>query len=240
VSIHTPADPATNPLDELERRAGAVFARRDGHPVAVHYGSAAGELAACVTGAGLADRSELTKLELTAPREALEPIVSRLAGGPVAPEGARLAGDTWWCGLGAERVIAISEPHTGERLCRQLRARGGQQPDLSWQDRSQSWAAIAVVGRHTTDVLRMLGVYGQSGDPRRPPPFSAGTAGSVPALWLLESDRLALALVARADAVTAWRALERAGLPMGMCCVGQDAFARWALLERRRAFAASD
>ena len=215
-----------------------MFARRDGHPVAVHYGSAAGELAACVTGAGLADRSELTKLELSAPREALEPIVSRLAGGAVAPGGARLAGGTWWCGLGAERVIAISEPPTGDRLRRQLRARAAQQPDLTWRDRTDEWAAIAVVGRHTTDVLRALGVYGESGDPRRPPPFSAGSAGPVPALWLLESDRLALALVARAKAGTAWRALERTGLTIGICCVGQDAFARWALLERRRAFAA--
>ncbi len=74
-------------LDQILRRAGAVFADRHGVPVAVSYGSAAGELAACVSRAGIADSSQLTKLELSGPPAAIAELVRRATGGALAPGG---------------------------------------------------------------------------------------------------------------------------------------------------------
>jgi glycine cleavage system aminomethyltransferase T len=201
--------------------------------VVVNYGSAAGELAACVSAAGLADRSEMTKLELTASRATLDAVVSHATGGAVAPGGALLAGAAWWCGLAAERLIVLSDPETGRRLHDRLQARTVQHPDLRLADRTAEWSAIEVVGRRAGEVLHALGVYGTHGDPRQTPPLTAGRAGEVPALWLLESDHRALAVVPRERACEAWRAIDHAGQRCGICCVGQDAVARYTLLERR-------
>ena len=66
-------------------------------------------------------------------------------------------------------------------------------------------------------------------------PFSAGSVKGVAGSWLLESDRRALAVVARADAACLWRALEDAGRPFGISCVGYEAARRYALLERSAA-----
>jgi hypothetical protein len=38
--------------------------------------------------------------------------------------------------------------------------------------------------------------------------------------------------MAAADAPVVWHAIERAGRPHGLCAVGQDALARYALLRR--------
>jgi glycine cleavage system aminomethyltransferase T len=175
----------------------------------------------------------MTKLELTGPRATMSAVVSRVTGGAVAAGGALPASGAWWCGLSAERVIVISDPETGGRLRDGLQARALQHPDLRLTDRTAEWSAIEVVGRRAGEVLEALGVYGPDGDPRQTPPLTAGRAGQVPALWLLESDHRALALVPRERACEAWQAIDRAGQRCGICCVGQDAVARYTLLERR-------
>jgi hypothetical protein len=233
VTVDASPGQADSGLDALLRRAGGVFASRGGAPVVVNYGSAAGELAACVSAAGLADRSELTKLELIGPGAAVSAVVSRLAGGVVAPGGALPAGGAWWCAVTAQRLIVVSDPDTGRRLRDRLHAGAVQHPDLRVIDRTVAWSAIEVVGRRTSEVLEALDVYGSHGDPRLTPPLSAGRAGDVPALWLLESDHRALALVSAERAGEAWVAIDRAGQRCGICCVGQDAVARYTLLERK-------
>jgi hypothetical protein len=82
-------------------------------------------------------------------------------------------------------------------------------------------------------VLAALGVYGKAGDPRSVAPFAAAPTGSVPTLWLLASDHRVLALVPRARAGEAWLAIDHAGRGAGICCVGREALARYALLDRR-------
>jgi hypothetical protein len=56
----------------------------------------------------------------------------------------------------------------------------------------------------------------------------------IAALWLLEADDQALAIVPAADAAPLWRALEQAGRPFGICSVGRDAALRYALIHRAR------
>lgn len=237
VSVSASDAPSPGELGEVLRRAGAVFAGHDGRTVPVNYGSAAGELAVCVRAVGLVDRSELTKLELEAPSAQLGHLLVRLTGRVVAVGGALQTEDGWWCRAAEDRVIVLSEPVAGARLGDRLRnqAQVLHHVSVTALDLSHECAAIELIGRATPDLLRALGAYGEAGDPRLIAPFSAGTVKGVDVMWLLESDRRALAVVARADAARLWRALEDAGRPFGISCVGYEAARRYALLERSAA-----
>lgn len=204
-----------------------------------NYGCAAGELAACVTAAGMADYTQLTKLELTGPAAALAAVLGAVTGATLAPGGALLARSAWWCAASGERLIVLSEPWSIPSLHDRLAQGLVQESGVQLRDRSSDWCAIAVLGRRASEVLAALGVYGPSRDPRQTPPFTAAALGEAPTLWLLESDRRAVALVSRREAEPAWRAIERAGRPRAIRYVGQEAAARYALLDRRAAVAAA-
>jgi hypothetical protein len=145
----------------------------------------------------------------------------------------------WWCGaagrayLEPQRVVILSEPNAGGQLRDLLAEHTAGVPGIVVLDRSDEWSAITVVGAATGDVLRSLGVYGRSGNPREVPPLQHAPIGDLDAIWLLVSDHRALAVVATADADAAWHAIEAAGRPRHICCVGQDAIARYELLQRR-------
>ncbi|HZE05932.1 MAG TPA: hypothetical protein VE127_11945, partial [Solirubrobacteraceae bacterium] len=78
MSIHAPLPQPPASLEALVRRAGGVLATRHGRPVVVSHGSAAGELAACVSAVGLADRSQLTKLAVDGPAPLMRALTRRL------------------------------------------------------------------------------------------------------------------------------------------------------------------
>jgi glycine cleavage system aminomethyltransferase T len=232
MSVFATPSGATDPFDTVLRKAGAVFASHDGHPIAANYGSAAGELAVCVSAVGLVDRSELTKLVLQAPPAQLSHLLTRLLGSTVTVGGALQTDGAWWCGSAADAVVVLCEPAVSGRVRERLRTRALHHVALTVHDHSDDWAAIALIGRATARVLTALGAYGDSGDPRRVSPFTAGTVQGVAVKWLLESDRRAMALVPREQAGTVWRAIEDAGHPVGISCVGHEAASRYTLLER--------
>jgi glycine cleavage system aminomethyltransferase T len=219
-------------LDVVLRRAGAVVSTRGGRPVAINFGSAAAELAVCVRTVGLVDRSDLTALALEAPPAQLSALMRRLAGATVSPGGLVSGGSAWWCGEGAERVIVVCDARTATRLSNSLRSDAARH--IGVRNLSGELTAIGLLGRNTGQVLSALGVYGPSGDPREAKPFARGTVEGAPVRWLLQSDRRALALVDREQAGEAWLAIERAGRPHGVSCVGQEAAARYTLMERLR------
>jgi glycine cleavage system aminomethyltransferase T len=235
VAISAPSDGASGSLQSVLENAGAVFSMRHGRPTVLHYGSPAGELAVCIRAIGLLDRSELTKLVVEAPPAQLSHLVARMTGAAVAPGGALHADGAWWCGAAEGQVVVVCAPQVGERLLRRLRAQTIHQVAVTTHDRMLEWAAIGVVGRGAARLLSALGVYGASGDPRRAAPFTSHPLGGTDALWLLESDRRALALVPVQAAGAAWRAIEQAGRPFGISCVGTEAARRYALLERASA-----
>jgi glycine cleavage system aminomethyltransferase T len=212
-----------------------VFAHRRGRDVAVSFGSPAGELAVCVSAVGLVDSSELTKLVLEAPAAQLAPLVERLTGSALAPGGAVRTASAWWCAAEAERVVVVCEPHAGARMRERLLAHSRFHASLTVTDATSELAALALIGRSTTAVLGALGAFGPAGDPREAAPFSSGAVRGVPLSWLLESDHRALALAPRERAGVVWRAIEEAGRPFGLSCVGDEAASRYALLERSRA-----
>ncbi len=205
---------------------------RDGHGVVAHYGSAAGELAACVSAVGLADRSDLAALVLEGAPAQLRHMSQRLAGAEVAPGGAVHSSGAWWCAAGTERMWVVSERRDAARLRASLAARTARRSALSLTDRSAEITALAVVGRRASTLLAELGVYGASGSPRDVTPLTSHPVGGAEVLWLLQSDDQALALMAAADAPAVWHAIERAGQHHGLCAVGQEAVARYALIRR--------
>ena len=197
-----------------------------------HFGSAAAELAVCVRGVGLVERSDLTTLVLQAPQAQLSALMTRLAGATVSPGGLVSGAGAWWCGEAPDRVIVVCDQRTGGRLVEALHADAARHVAVG--DRSGTLAVIGLLGRHTSKVLAALGVYGQARDPRQAKPFGRGSIDGIATSWLLQSDRQALALVPGEHAGELWLSMERAGRPFGISCVGHEAACRYALMERLR------
>src|SRR5437764_10702122 len=181
------AAPTGLPLDAVLRRAGAVYSSRSGRPVAIHFGSAAAELAVCVRAVGLVDRTDLSTLSLEAPPAQLAALMTRLVGAIVAPGGLFCGGSAWWCGVTDDRVMVVCDPRTGDRLVEALHADAARH--VAVRDLSGELAAIALLGRNTGSLLSVLGGYGVSGDPRRAKPFARGAIDGKAAWWLLQSER---------------------------------------------------
>jgi glycine cleavage system aminomethyltransferase T len=235
VSVFAPSEDAAGPLDAVLRQAGAVFSSRHGHAVAIHYGSAAGELSVCVSAVGLVDRSDLCKLAIeTSGAGALAQLTARAAGAELAPEGAIWADGAWWCGAPRDEALVLTDPHTARRLVERLRIHAIHHVVRGIRDRSEELAAIGILGPAAPRVLAALGAYGAAGDPRLATPFCTASVAGADVSWLLESDRSAIALVASDCAADVWHAIEAAGRPFGISCVGQEAAGRYALLERAR------
>ena len=231
MSILAPPEGGSPPLDAVLRQAGAVFASHGGRAAAIHYGSAAGELAVCVSAVGLVDRSELTTLALQAPSAQLSQLTSRLAGGEVAPGGALDAAGAWWCGAAPDTVLVVCAPDVGRRLVDRLRV------------------ARRAPGRAACADRRLLGYR-----PARP--RGSRRAARARCLRLGRRSAPGRAVRARSDrrgprcggcsSQTAARScspptskpvacgapIERAGRPFGISCVGQEAAGRYTLLER--------
>lgn len=216
-------------LEAILHHAGAVFGHRAGRRIAVSYGSPAGELAVCVRAVGLVDRSELAKFILEAPPAQLSHLAMRMTGQTVAVGGALPADGAWWCRTTPERFVVLCSPLMADRFLARLPA---HHVSLRTDDVSETHAALAVVGRAKPKVLAALGVYGESGDARRISPITTCRVGGVEVMWLLESDRTALAVVPRSDAADVWRAIEEAGKSFGLSYVGHEAASRYTLLER--------
>jgi hypothetical protein len=128
----------------------------------------------------------------------------------------------------------LAELSVGRRLVERLRVHAMHQPVRRLRGCSADLAAIGLLGPSAGKVLRALGAYGAAGDPRLAAPFGSGAVAGVDVSWLLESDHSAIALVPRSRAADVWRAIEIAGRPFGISCVGQEAAGRYALLERAR------
>jgi glycine cleavage system aminomethyltransferase T len=218
------------PLESVVRRAGAVISTRAGRPVAIHYGSAAGELAVCIRAVGLVDRSDLSKLLISAPAPQLRDLAARALGRALEPGQAVREGGCWWCGDAPEQLVIIAGASAGPRLREQLRAAARSRPTIVVGDRSEQWAAIEVAGRATSGVLDAIGAACGSPPGGR---FVHAAVGGVDISWLLESEHRALAIVPARDAGSVWHAIEQAGRPLGISCVGSDAADRYALLDAR-------
>jgi hypothetical protein len=225
------ADQAFDELGGLQADAGAVLARHRGRAVAVTYGSAAGELAACMNTVGIASCAELTKLELTAPGPNLDRVLTGLLGLPLLPGGIHQTRAIGWYRPDDGRLIALCDAEHAERLRGRLEFWTLRDPTVALHDRTDDWAAIAVIGRRTPFLLGELGVYGPGRDPGSVAPVTS-TADDPRTTWLLHADNDALAITPRASGPELWRRIGRTGRPWRICAVGHEALLRYRMLTR--------
>jgi glycine cleavage system aminomethyltransferase T len=195
-----------------------MLAERDGHTVAVHYGSVPGEIAVCMKSVGLADRSDLGTLELRAASSLLDrALADRLGDPPPASSTARRLRQVWFLRLDARRTLLVG-PHAALASGPML-GKGADRADLSCRDIGAHVAMISVVGPRAGRLLAAAGM---------PDDLAIGAIGrdpqdpSVMAI-LRESQRRILVLVKAAAADAAWSRLLAAGEPLGAAFVGYEA-----------------
>jgi glycine cleavage system aminomethyltransferase T len=191
-----------------------------------HYGSGAGELAACVLGAGLADRSDVRVLEIAGRASAVAEFVRQATGWWLEAGGCAFADGTWWCVRSPGQVLVLFEQGSCPPLETAALPSGH---DVHVTDRSGDVAAIGVVGRAALELLAALGAVE---DARLAPCFGRASVAGAGVEVLIQSDRRALLLTPRGVAPHVWNAVEAAGRRFGLCYVGTEALARFTLLER--------
>jgi len=209
---------------------GLPTVRLGGRPPA-DYGSAAGELAACVRGVGLADRGDLGVLAVSAPERLIAELGRRLSGAPLLPGGVAFAAGGWWCRDG-HGLLGICEPERRERVAAHLLGALGELRGLRLHERSAELQPLALLGARAPELLSALGGLESPAAIRAVSPFRRAMLAGVETALLLQSDRRMLLLPRREQAPSLWRAIEQAGRPLRLSLVGHEAARRFALLDR--------
>jgi glycine cleavage system aminomethyltransferase T len=195
-------EPVRGPLDDLVRGAGATMVARNGRWVAAHYGSPPGEVAACQRAVGIADRFDRATLEISGDPEAVDRVVEAVTHRPPSHTDAVRAGHAWWCRVTPERVILRCEaPYADE--CRDAVAAAAD--GVEWQDLTERFTAIEVIGRRAEKLLQ-----------------AAEVSGPI----VLHESRDAWEILVEPDAARdLWTRLHEAGRPLEAVSVGLDALA---------------
>jgi glycine cleavage system aminomethyltransferase T len=214
---------AHSPLEPQLQKAGATMVARHGWWVAAHYGSPAGELALCETAVGLADRSDLGKLELRGEPSALEQLVGQLSGGRVDPGDALFAQGAWWCAVSRTHVIALCDAADTARLGGAAGEAVRWTPGATVADVTAAYAAICLLGPRTPDVLNELSDTEPPLGEVDSPALDVLRLAAVPAMLLRASAGRAVALTEAARGTVLWTEIERAGREAGIGHAGMDA-----------------
>jgi hypothetical protein len=206
------------------RRAGGVMVLRDGHPVAGHFGSTAGELAVCVKRVGLAVRADLDTVELTGPEPWLSHFLGDTLHGPVPSPGhaAHVAG-AWCCRIAPDHAIVVGSWSAAARWARTARKAIVTGAVLGWTDRLDTASAMTLVGPRAERLLSDAGM------PDLPVAGVSESWWSGGLVLLLREARDRYLLVLDAEhAVDAWQTLFELGRSLGLSMVGAEALERLA------------
>lgn len=206
-------EPVRGPLDDVLRRAGATMVARDGRWVAAHFGSRAGEVAACRGAVGIADRSDRATFELRGPPEALDRVVEAVTHRPASRTDAVRSGHAWWCRVAPERIMLRCEPSHAADCRAALDAAAASEEAVAAADLTGDYAAIELIGPRVRQVLRAAGFN----------PLVADREGADTLVLLAEAGDTFELLSGPAVARDTWTRLQDAGRRLGATCVGMDA-----------------
>jgi glycine cleavage system aminomethyltransferase T len=224
---------AHSPLEPQLQKAGATMVARHGWWVAAHFGSPAGELALCETAVGMADRSDLGKLELQGEAGALEQLVGQLSGGSVSSGDALLAQGAWWCAVSPTHVLALSDAGETDRVRTAALDAVRWTPGATVIDLTPRLAAIGLFGPRTADVLTELSDSEPPREDSDEAAFDVLRLAAVPALVLRGAGGgRAVVLTEAARVAGLWMEIERAGREAGIGHVGADAVSHLSPLAR--------
>jgi hypothetical protein len=204
---------------------------RDGHEVAGHYGSATAELAACLSSAGVAIRSDLDVLELSAQGDWLQDALSDAVGGVPLTGGWAVDTGAAWCAMVAEdRALVVGPPGEIVRwkaLAEDRAIRAGH--SIGSAERTATTTAMTLVGPVLGPLLMRAGLptdvpVGGVAEAR----FAGGDT-----VLLRQRPERCLLFVDRELAEDAWGALLTAGHPLDVALVGIEALERLDAAGRR-------
>ncbi|HTX11787.1 MAG TPA: hypothetical protein VME22_24410 [Solirubrobacteraceae bacterium] len=217
-------------LQAILTSRGAVMTKRGGMSVPAHFGSAAGELSACVRGVGIANRCDLGKLVVAGAERSIRALARHHVSVELAPGGVAATREGWWCADRADRLLVLVAAEARARLHATLMqdVRGR---DMTVFDASQKLASLAIAGRGMHHLLALLRIVPPMGNLRSVAPYSAVDLGGLRVNLLLESDHRALLITDVAHADEVWQAAETVGRPLGLSLVGIDALERFAVFE---------
>jgi glycine cleavage system aminomethyltransferase T len=182
-----------------------------------HDVSVAAEMAVCRKAAGLVERTDLRRLELTG-REAWLGHVLVKAIDAEAPEPGRarcVGARTWCCRLAPDRALLVGPPAALECWCRLAREAILSGHPIGCAKPGADAPTLSVVGPRAAAVLATVGV------PRDLPlhTLTAALAGGV-ATTVLREDADRFLVVAGEGRAEVRRALLDAGRPLGLVAVG--------------------
>jgi aminomethyltransferase len=215
-----------SPIDWAHREAGATIAERDGWSVVADYGSPDAELTACRESVGVADLSQLGKLELQGEAAALAGIVAGQAGGAALELGrAALHEGVWWCPVTARRVLVVTPPEATSALRERLEAAGSGAAFVSLIELTGAHGSNAIVG----PLAREAFARATAAD-LRPERFAEGAFAPVsvartPGMLLREGGERFLHLFGSGYAQYMWTVFVDAAEHLGGRAVGADALA---------------
>lgn len=231
----------TSPLHEMVSAAGGQMVERCGALIVRDFGSAASEAALCLRAVGLADRSDLVKLELRdRPDRLLEAIEHHAGVRPdegmaVHPSGASGA---WWCLVEPGRAVVLCDACEGSHLLRVLEL-ASTRSTVAMSDRTQELAVLAVVGPRAWRLLSGLCELDESEVPT-PGRFVGIELDGHRTVLLREGPVQFLVLSAAPEAKELWRALQESGREHGAGLVGHEAIEHLAVNARIAALRTSD
>ena len=215
-----------SPIRSLLENAGARFRERDRWEVPASFGDPAEEQAACLHSVGIADQSNLGKLELQAEPEIVDQIATELAGDPVRSGLAVNRDGTWWCRLRPSRLLAVMPPESTPEARASLEGAAA---------RSDRWASVtelttslgsnAVVGPLARETFARLSALDLRERELGPCGFAPGSVARVPGMVLRERGDRYLHLFGAAYAEYIWTVFLDAAEALGGRAVGADALA---------------
>lgn len=201
--------------------------------VADSFGSVAGEMALTQSGVGMADRTDLSVLEVSGEVDAIGRAVERVAGiWPEVGMGWPAAG-AWWCAVEPKRVLVIADDDSANRLAPSLHSLTPGSHRAEVREVSDDYSVITVVGPKAEQMLIGAGV--PEGEQPSTASYVRYSIAGRETLILREAHSNFLMLSGSADAVTAWTELRDAGRPFDVGFVGHEALARLSAAERRYA-----
>jgi glycine cleavage system aminomethyltransferase T len=215
-----------SPLEPLLKRAGAAMAARHGWLVAANFGSTPGEVALCETKVGLADRSDLGKFELRAPRDDLDVLVGQLSGGEIRPGDALEAAGAWWCSVSYERALVVCDAADTPRIRSAIDEAARWVRAATVADSTQALAGIGLLGPETRAVLEELRSSEPEFEADGTPELQVTRLAGVPAMVLRTAPDRAVAFTDRTRAAELWDDAERAGDAYGLGHAGAEALDR--------------
>lgn len=194
----------------------------EGAVVAANFGSVVGEMAVLWHAVGIADRSELAKLELRGAPEFVSQSVEYLSGTPVQARSVMRTKGTSWLPIAPDRMMILCEPRRRDELADSLEEITQPTERSSWVDVTGNYAVIALVGPNAEALLQAAGADDDVQVPGEGCLRDTRLAGRA-ALLVRETPWEFLLVVRRAEAVDTWLELDGIGGDFGIGNVGHEA-----------------